>query len=246
MIRTHRLALVVATSAVLLAATAHAQLHASFDGTLTGKKLAQPESASAVFIQNGKFFNGTIALPAAAVFPTFGGSYIVQGKGSAKHMKVSGGGGTGGFLTYTAKISGTTLTGNLKIKVSGTKPLKGKLVYTQNVSTTDGSSCDGVYNANQAFFTDQVLATALTICSTCHAPGLQAEAARFRVDATDPLATARSMVQFIDSANPTQSLILEKPENLVSHGGNVQIHPGSTEEMILLQWIDLVAAAHCN
>jgi len=91
-----------------------------------------------------------------------------------------------------------------------------------------------------------VLDTAMTICSTCHSPGLQADAARLRVSLNDPLATARSMVEFIDSANPSQSLILLKPQNLVPHGGNVQLLPNSSQVQILTQWVQMVAAAHCN
>ena len=42
------------------------------------------------------------------------------------------------------------------------------------------------------------------------------------------------------------SRILEKPTNVLPHGGSVQIQPGSNEEQILTQWVDLVAAAACN
>ncbi len=238
--------ILIATTAVLLVAqSASAQLHGSFDGMIVGKKLPQTYAASAVFIQNGKLAKGTIALPAD--LPTFGGAYLVQGKVTAKKLTVKGGGGlSNGVLKYTAKISGSTLKGKITIKLPHTKPFSGTLTYTENVVTTDGSSCDGVYNANQQFFTDMVLGTAMVICSSCHASGLQADGTRLRVTPSDPLATARSMVEFIDSADPSQSLILLKPQNLVPHGGNVQLLPNSTEVQILTQWVQTVAAAHCD
>jgi hypothetical protein len=245
MTRSIRMLLVATAAVVLVAQAAGAQLRGSFDGMIVGKKLPQTYAASAVFIQNGKFANGTMALPAD--LPTFGGSYLVQGKATAKKLAVKGGGGLGGgFLKYTAKLSGSTLKGKVTIKAPHAKPFHGTLTYTENVVTTDGSSCDGVYNANQQFFTEMVLHTAMSICSTCHASGLQADGTRLSVEPIDPLATARSMVEFIDSANPSQSLILLKPQNLVPHGGNVQILPNSTELQILTQWVQMVAAAHCN
>ena len=245
MTRSIRMLLVATAAVVLVAQAADAQLHGSFDGTIVGKKLPQSYAASAVLTQNGKLANGTVALPAD--LPTFGGSYLVQGKATAKKLTVKGGGGLGaGFLKYTAKISGSTLKGKVTIKVPHAKPFSGTLTYTENVVTTDGSTCDAVYNANQQFFADMVLGTAMTICSTCHASGLQADGTRLRVAPTTPLATARSMVEFIDSANPSQSLILLKPQNLVPHGGNVQILPNSTQVQILTQWVQMVATAHCN
>jgi hypothetical protein len=237
--------LIIATAAVLMAPSARAQLHGSFDGMIVGKKLPQSYAASAVFTQNGKLANGTMALPAD--LPTFGGAYLVQGKATAKKLAVRGGGGlANGVLKYTAKLSGSTLKGKLTIKVPHAKPFTGTLTYTENVVTTDGSSCDGVYDANQQFFTAMVLGRAMAICPTCHASGLQADATRLHVDASNPLATARSMVELIDSANPSQSLILLKPQNLVPHGGNVQILPNSTELQILTEWVQMVAAAHCD
>jgi hypothetical protein len=37
-----------------------------------------------------------------------------------------------------------------------------------------------------------------------------------------------------------------KPEYLVPHGGSQQIRPGSVDEQIMLQWIALLATAHCT
>src|SRR5262249_16474340 len=153
---------------VLVAQAAGAQLHGSFDGMIVGKKLPQGYAASAVFTQNGKLANGTMALPAD--LPTFGGAYLVQGKATAKKLTGKAGGGLGnGVLKYTAKLSGSTMKGKVTIKVPHAKPFSGILTYTENVVTTDGSVCDGVYNAHHQFFTDMVLGTAMVICSSCHA-----------------------------------------------------------------------------
>jgi hypothetical protein len=66
------------------------------------------------------------------------------------------------------------------------------------------------------------------------------------VDASNPLATARAIAPLVDAANPDASRILRKPLGLVPHGGGVQVTPGSTEESILRQWVDLIAQAHCS
>lgn len=221
-----------------------ADVTGDYDGTISGKKMPQPVSVSATFTPAGKTVTGTIALPADVA--TFGGEYLVQGKVTPKRIKVSGGGGHGGaFLRWQAKIVGGTLQGKVRLKGAISK-LNGTLALTLNTSTTGGSSCDGVYQANQTFFADQVLGHATTICATCHAPGLQAQSTRFQVNSSDPLATARTIAMFVDSADPASSRILMKPLNLIPHGGGVQLEKGTAPEPILEQWVDMVAAAHCN
>jgi len=223
---------------------AQAQIQGSFDGSLTGKKITQPVAVAAVLAQVEKAISGTVALPADLA--TYGGDYLVQGKATAKRIKVSGRGGTGAVFRWNAKITGSILKGNAKLKAPGTKALAGSLTMTENAFTSDGSSCDNVYHANQAFFVDQVLGKAMLICGTCHAPGLQAAATRLHVDATNPLATARLVALCVDSANPPASRILQKPLNLIPHGGGAQLVSGSPEELILEQWVNLVAQAHCE
>jgi hypothetical protein len=230
--------------AVLPLRSAQAQIAGSFDGTLSGKKIPQTLAASATFSQVGSQITGTIALPGDLA--KFGGAYLLQGKATPKRIKVSGGGGTGGFLRWTAKISGTTLKGNVKIKAPGAK-LVGSLAFTQNPPfATDGSSCDAVYDQNKTLFDDQLMTSVFSLCGTCHAPGFQAAATRLHIDAVDPRATARLVALFVDSANPTASRIAQKPLDLVPHGGGAQFPPGGAEDMLLEQWVGLVAAAHCN
>jgi hypothetical protein len=184
-----------------------------------------------------------VALPGDLA--TFGGAYLVVGKVTPKRVKVSGAGPGGLVFKWNAKILGDTLTGKAKVRGPG-KKLLGTLAMTRNVFASDGSSCDAVYNANQTLFDDQVLGQALTTCTSCHAPGLQAAATRLHVTPGDPLATARAVALFVDSASPSTSRILAKPLNLVPHGGGVQLQTGSAEAQTLAQWVDLVAQAHCN
>jgi hypothetical protein len=227
---------------LLLASTAGADVTGSFDGTLSPKRSDESIAAAAAFTE-GLELTGTVALPRELA--EFGGEYLVTGKATAKRLKVSGTGTSGATLRYRAKINGETLRGKLRVKGTGGK-LVGTLALTRNAPLGDGAGCDAVYQANTAFFTDQVLGQALSNCDTCHQPGLQAEAARLRVVPSEPLATARSIAPFVDAANPPASRILQKPLAVLPHGGGPQITPGSTAEQTLRQWVDLVAAANCS
>jgi hypothetical protein len=231
--------------AVLLAAgAARADVVGSFEGTVSSKSGTQP--ISAVFKQVGNVVNGTVALPGNLA--TFGDQYVVGplGKSTKKRLKFQGpGDDNGAFLKGNLKVSGSTLTGKVKIKVSGSKPLSAKVSLTQNPPVADGTSCDAVYNANKMFFDDNVM-DALNKCGECHGPGLQAESTRLKVNLIDPLATARAIVPFIDGADQSASKLITKPLYLVPHGGGAEITAGSVEEQTLQQWIALIAAANCN
>jgi hypothetical protein len=50
-------------------------------------------------------------------------------------------------LRGNLKVSGSTLSGKVKIKVPGSKPLNGKVSLTANPPVGDGTSCDAVYQA---------------------------------------------------------------------------------------------------
>jgi hypothetical protein len=225
------------------AAPAAADVTGSYDGAVTAKKLPAPVAIAAVFSQAGTGLSGTVALPADVA--VVGGEYLVVGKATPKRVRVSGFGPGGAKLVWRAKILGDTLTGKLTAHGHGGK-VAGLLAMTRNVSTSDGSGCDAVYTANQSTFDDQVMGVALTACTECHAEGLQAGATRLHVSTGDKLATARAVALMIDSADPSSSRILQKPLNLVPHGGGQRIDPGSTEEQVLTSWVELVAAAHCN
>lgn len=229
--------------AVLLAAgAARADVVGSFEGTLASKSGTLP--VSAVFKQTAKIVNGTVALP--GTLATFGDQYLVIGKATKVRLKFQGpGDDNGAFLKGNLKVSGSTLSGKVKIQLPGSKPLKGKMSLAANPPVADGTSCDAVYDANKTFFDDSVM-DALNKCGECHGTGLQAESTRLHVNLIDPLATARAIAPFVDSANPSASKLLTKPLYLVPHGGGAEITAGSVEEQTLQQWIALIAAAHCN
>lgn len=237
------IATVVLAATLAGAAPVRADVTGSYDGTLTPKKSTETMEVSAVFSQTDRTLAGTVAL--APDLETFGGAYLVAGKATKKRVKVKGTGPGGALLKFNGKITDGALRGKLKVKAPGAK-LRGVLALTLNPPLADGTPCDGVYTANQTFFDDQVQGQALTACTSCHEPDLQAAATRFRVDLVNPLATARLIASLVDAADPPASRILRKPLNVLPHGGGVQITPGSNEEQILTQWVGLVAAAGCN
>jgi hypothetical protein len=236
-----RIALIA--SIVLWSTSTRAQVTGSFDGQVAGPRVAVPLNAAATLMQAGAFVTGTLAL--AAVPADFAGIYTLTGKATTKRLKVSGVSATGALLKWRAKIAPGVLAGGAKVKTSAGR-LKGTLTLTLNVSTGDGSSCDGVYAGNSTLFVGQVMGQALAACTACHVAGGQADATRFHVVSGDPLATARSVALLVDSANPDASRILEKPLDLVPHGGGPQITAGSAEDGILRQWVNLIAQAHCS
>jgi hypothetical protein len=224
---------------VVALATAHADVTGSSDGQITGKKVAQPIAAAAVFSQSGRVVSGTVAIAG-----DFAGAYLVHGIATTKRVRVSGS-QNGVLLKWVGRITGDAMQGRVRLKATGSK-LVGTLALTKNPPVADGTSCDAVFNANQTTFTDQVLHDALVSCTACHVPGGQAADTRFHVDANDALATARALAPFVDAANPDASRILEKPLDLVPHGGQQQIAPASTQETALRNWVALIAAAGCS
>jgi hypothetical protein len=218
---------------------AQADMTGSSDGQITGRKVAQPIAAAAVFTQSERTVSGTVAIAGE-----FAGAYLVHGIATARRVRVSGT-ENGVLLKWVGKITGDAVQGRIRLKGTSGK-LVGTLALTKNPPLADGTSCDAVFNANQTTFTDQVLHDALVACTACHVPAGQGADTRFRVDANDALATARSLAPLVDAANPDASRILEKPLNLVPHGGEQQIAPGSTQETALRNWVALIAAAGCS
>jgi hypothetical protein len=225
------------------ASVAGADVTGSYDGTLIPKKSTEALAVAAVLAQTDTLVAGTVALPADLL--SFGGAYLVTGRATPKRVKLSGIGTNGVLFKYRGKIVGATLQGKAKLR-GALGRLSGTLTFGINTTSGDGSACDGVYTANETFFTDQVLGQALQSCDSCHAPDLQAGATRLHVDANDPLGTARAIALLVDSASPSTSRILEKPLNVLPHGGGQPILPASTEEQLLTQWVELIAVAACN
>jgi hypothetical protein len=228
---------------ILAAAVARGDVTGSFEGSLAGKQLSLPLSAASALSQTGKAVTGTVALGSAAA--PFTGAYLVHGKATAKRIKLSGAGPLGITFTWRAKIVGDTMQGKARLKGPGQK-MVGSLTLMRNVSASDGSGCDPVFEQNRSLFEGQVMGQALTSCTACHAPGLQAQATRLHVTSSDPLATARAVALLSDRTDPTASRIIRKPEMLLPHGGGQQFAPGSMPEQILTQWIGLLVQAHCN
>jgi hypothetical protein len=231
-----------AGAALLVGATARAQVVGSFEGTIAAR--SGSVGVAAVFKQDDRLVSGTVALPGDLA--AFGGEYLVTGKATRTRIKFSGRGGSGGGnLKGNLKSTGGTLAGKIRVKVPRTKALNGRATLTANPPVGDGTSCDAVYQANETLFDGAVMG-ALGICGTCHGTGLQAESTRLHVAPSNPLATARAVAPFVDAADPTASKLLAKPLNLIPHGGGVQIQAGSAQHQALQQWVGLIAAAQCN
>lgn len=242
-----RLRNLIVTLALLLGIVpaASADLTGSFDGQLAAKKQPAVESA-ATFTQAGKVVTGTVVLGGTG---GGAGAYVVfNGKTTAKKLTVKAQDAvTLAKLTWTGKITGDSIKGKLTVKGPGVKRA-GTLTLTKNPSLGDGASCDAVYTANQATFTADLFAAGqvLSLCTSCHVAGGQAQSTRFQINVADGLATARSIATLVDAANPAGSRILTKPTTVKPHGGLQLILPGSAEETKLRAWVDLIAAAGCK
>jgi hypothetical protein len=219
------------------ASIAHADVTASYDGTLTPKKGAQAIVAAGL-IETGGNVIGNVAMnlsdgSASGLFPVVG---------SVKGIKAKLAGidaATGSKLTWKGKVSGENLIG--KAKVKGAMKVAGKLTFARRHDVTPVDPPD---HCNSDFFTGQVMGRALSICAACHVQGGAAQATTFRVTQTDPLATQDSVALHIDFGNPSASRILQKPTNQVPHGGGVKLVAGSDEYGILEQWVNLVVAGN--
>jgi hypothetical protein len=225
-----------------LAAAARADVTGSYDGRMTGKKIATPLEAAAALAQTGKLLSGTLVVGGSG---PLGGVYLVNGKATPKKVKLSGANPGGARVKWTGKIAGDTVQGKGMLKAGKTK-VAGTLALMRNVSADDGSACDAVYQQNATTFDDDVLGDALTPCTTCHIAGGQAAATRFRITAADPLATARTVALLVDPTSPAASRIVAKPTGVLPHGGLQQILPGSAQADILIDWATLVAQSGCR
>jgi Protein of unknown function (DUF1549) len=220
----------------LAAATAHADLTASYDGTFAVKKPKETAPLAAALTQLGVGVSGTLAIESSD--PSAGGVYYVSGLVKGSKLTLTGGNQYGMQLKWKGK-GGNALSGTASVRGPG-KKMKGKLVLTRRVVPGPGS---GPETCDNDFFTGQVMGRVLNpICSNCHTQGGTASTANFRVTSTDPLATQASVGQNIDTAAPASSRILMKPLGTLPHGGGVQLVSGSPEFQILEQWVNQVAA----
>ncbi len=225
------------------AGVARGDLTGSYAGQLLIARKAQTAAAAGALTQSGRGLSGTVVLGMSDA--SLNGAYLVSGPMAGKHLRLVGANASGARLVWRgiATVDGVVGTARLRDPQGH---LRGKLTLTRYTSTSTGTGCDAVFTQNQAFFTSQVMDQVLvSTCTACHVPGGQAQATRLQVMRGDPLATARSVALLVDAANPSASLILQKPLAAVPHGGGQQITPGSGAEQILRQWVDLVAGGQC-
>ncbi|MBL8234579.1 MAG: DUF1592 domain-containing protein, partial [Bryobacterales bacterium] len=84
-------------------------------------------------------------------------------------------------------------------------------------------------------------------CRSCHNPDGVASATQLHFpekDASPPQIEAfgRSLIRWVNRANPTQSPLLRKPSNQVPHTGGERIQPGGPDAALLRAWVDRLAA----
>lgn len=218
----------------LAASAAHADVTASYDGTLTPKG-GTAAIVSGGLAQSGKDVLGTWALSTEALTDVY--AVVGTTKKSKVKLKGTSQSGTGVKMSFSGKIMGTSLQGKAKLKGPGTK-LTGTLVMTPraDVEPEPPESCDS------EFFEGQVMGHVLTICQSCHVEGGTAQNTTFRVTPNDPQATQASVATHINTHDPANSRILQKPLQHIPHGGGLRIIEGSEEHKILEEWVDLVAA----
>ncbi len=221
----------------LTAGTARADLTASYDGNLTMGKAGAATLAGALS-QASAALTGTFAVDAPAA--ALAGIYYVNGQARGGKVSLLGSNSAGTQFKWKGKRKGqTVLRGKARLAGPGGRA-RGMLVLTRRVvqpPPNPPETCDSSY------FTGQVMGRVLQpICSNCHSAGGSAQATAFRVTASDPIATQESVDAQIDRQAPSESRLLRKPQNLLPHGGGVQIQPGSEQAQILERWAQAVAA----
>jgi hypothetical protein len=226
---------------LLLAARAgRAELSASYDGTLAVP--GGPGAVAGALLQQNVAVTGTLAVEVGQ--PDVSGVYFVNGQMRGTKLTLSGTNASGMQLRWRARQRGETLRGKVRLRGPGRKR-KGTLTLARrhvDPPATPPVTCDSAY------FTGQVMGRVLQpVCANCHSAGGAAQTAALRVTAGDPLATQASIAPLVDRQDPASSRLLQKPLNLLPHGGGQQLSPGSDEHEILLQWATLVATGqHCS
>jgi mono/diheme cytochrome c family protein len=215
----------------------------TYGGQLEVTRPRQVATSSGTLSQAGRTVTGMVTVTTS--LPALNGSYDVRGTVRGTHVRLAGPGATGAHLVWRATISATGLAGPARLHAPGAHAA-GRLALDR-APTGNVANCDAVFTQNQTFFVGQVMGEVLEpVCAACHAAGGQAQATRLRVTPADPLATARSTALLVDPTTPASSRLLQKPLALVAHGGGQQLQPGSAQEQVLRQWVDLLAQSHCT
>jgi hypothetical protein len=232
---TQSLSLMLVVLAVSVAPALAMDVSGSYDGSLSLPSRAAGTVAGTLE-QTGGSAHGTLAISVGDA--TLDGIYSVSGGAGGGKVSLSGGNAAGVHIKWTGKASPHGLTGPARLKGS-TQKYKGTLTLAKRAAEPPPSSqtCDS------PFFTAQVMGRVLVpVCAACHVAGGAAAATNFRVTPNDPIATQTSVDGEIDTAHPDESRILQKPLNLIPHGGGQQLANGSPEIGILQQWVQLVSS----
>ncbi len=232
-----RMTLLLGATIVALAVTsARADLSASYDGSLSMKKSGETAALAAALKQAASGVSGTMAMESSNA--SVAGVYSIIGQVRGAKASLTGANASGEQLRWKGRVKGDSIRGAARLKGPGGN-LKGVLLLTKRSAAppvNPPQSCDN------DFFTGQVLGTVLQpVCAACHIDGGSAATANFRVTPTDPRATMDSVALNIDVAHPDDSRILQKPLNILPHGGGQQLSPGSPQYQTLQQWVNLVA-----
>jgi hypothetical protein len=210
---------------VLLASggLAHADVTGSWGGGLDVKKTGEQGVVTVGLIQIERGVSGTVQVSLADAAAS--GFFWVTGKANKKGTKVKLTGENQGRtkLKLIGKMRGGALAAMVKLKGASGK-YNGKATLAR-----DGSGATPDVCANE-FFTGQMMGRVLVpICSNCHVPGGAAAATSFRVVPSDALATQQSVAAHVNVADPATSRIVQKPTARVTHGGGLQVSPGSPD-----------------
>lgn len=223
-------------------AVAFGDLTASYEGTLTARKLAAA-SVAGVLAQAGDAVAGTVALSGGD--DGVNGVYTVTGGRRGAKLTLLGANTVGTRLKFVAKVvDENAFSGVARLKGATAKG-RAVLALSRHVASPPAQPRE---HCDSSFFTTDVMQRVLVpICAACHTSGGIAQHTSFRVTSTDALATQDSVALQIDLQDATQSRLLQKPLNVLAHGGGQQLQPGSDEYNVLLQWAQLVATdQQCN
>jgi hypothetical protein len=159
---------------LVTATAAHADLTASYDGTMLLNKEGETAIAASGLMQAGSSLTGTVAVNAVTAGVT--GVYYVTGTLKHTRFKMTGSSDKGIAFGWKGKATDTSLTGKAKLKGPGLRT-KGTLTLTKR---NEQPPVDPPTTCNNDFFTGQVMGTVLNICAACHVPGGAAEHTTFR------------------------------------------------------------------
>jgi len=138
---------------LVTATAAHADLTASYDGTMPLNKEGETAIAASGLMQAGSSLTGTVAVNAVTAGVT--GVYYVTGTLKHTRFKMTGSSDKGIAFGWKGKATDTSLTGKAKLKGPGLRT-KGTLTLTKR---NEQPPVDPPTTCNNDFFTGQVMGT---------------------------------------------------------------------------------------